>query len=100
MFLNVRSEHIDAFLRCEVDNFNTFLSQPINAAGKVNGFANDHHADPELQNKTTAIPARRQRGYHYFVAIATLSARLPKSVRLAMHRRVVLLDSTIVAGAE
>src|SRR5688572_10985370 len=100
MFFNVRREHIDALLGCEVDHLNAFFSQPIKSTAKVNGFANDHHADSELQNKTAAIPAGREGSNHYLVTIGTLSPCLAESICLPMHRWIVLLNAAIVTGTK
>src|SRR6185503_20995336 len=73
---------------------------PLGTALKVDRFPNHNRANPELPNQPTAVPARRKRRYHYFVAIASLAACFAKRIGLTMNRRIVLLHATIVTAPQ
>ncbi len=86
--------------RSEIDDRDAVFAQPIEAAGKVDGLADDHRADPELPHEAAAVPARGECRDHDRVAVGPLAAGLAECVRLAVDRRIALLDASIVPAAE
>jgi biotin carboxylase len=97
---NVVREHLDAIFGVQVDDVSAILLQPIDAAVKIYGLADNYCPDAELADQATAIPAGRERGNHDFVAVSALAARLSKGVRLSMYGRIAFLHSAVVAAPE
>ena len=60
----------------------------------------DHRTDFELSHQSAAIPARRQRGHHDLIFVRALATGASERVRLSMNRRIVFLDTSIMAPAE
>jgi len=89
-----------ALRRPQVDHFNPTLAQPVDASGEVFRLTDDDRADLELHDQSAAIPTRRERGHHDFVAIIPLSAGFTESIGLGMYGRIVFLHPPIVPGAE
>jgi hypothetical protein len=98
--LNIVGEQRDAFLRPKIYDDYTGLAQPIDAAGKISGLPYDHRRNGKLADQATAIPAGRQRGDHDFVAVGALTACPPERVGFAVNRRVVLLNTAVMAASE
>jgi hypothetical protein len=76
------------------------LRQPMATALKVDRFPNNNGANPELPNQPAAVPARRKRRDHYFVAITSLAARLAKRICFAVNRRIAFLDAAVVTASQ
>src|SRR5438046_3963198 len=79
-----------------VEDFGSVFAEPVDAAAKIHGFADDHRADAKLTDQAAAIPAGGKRGYHDFVAITSLSPCFAKSIRLTMRGRIAFLHSAVV----
>src|SRR5258708_36701273 len=71
---DVGGQEVDAFGGVEVDDLDAIFAEPVDAAVEIAGFADDYGGDAELADEAAAIPARRQRGDHNFVAIGALAA--------------------------
>src|SRR6266571_6436292 len=97
---DVGRQHVDAFFGAQVDDFNTILSQPIDAAAEIHRLPDNHGADAELPDQTAAIPARRERCDHNLVAVTSLAARFSKGVGLSVCGRVALLHPPVAAPSE
>src|SRR5882762_11887324 len=76
MIGNVPPEHLDAFARMGVEDFDPVLAEPVKAAAEIHGLADDHGANAKLADEAAAIPAGSQGGHHDFVAVGTLAAGL------------------------
>src|SRR5579864_5808795 len=97
---NEFGEHLNAFLTCEIEDGDAICAQPVEAARKVHRIADDNGADAELPNQAAAIPARRERRDHNFVAIAALAACIAKRGGFGVHRGIAVLNAAIVPAAE
>jgi hypothetical protein len=84
----------------QVDDAGAVFDEPVEAAAKTHGFADDEGADVELANEAAAVPAGSERGDHDFVAVGALAAGFAKGVGLAVNARVALLDAAVAAAAE
>jgi hypothetical protein len=84
----------------EFDHLDSVLAEPVHAALEGFRFAHYDGANAKLPDKATAVPARRQRRDHDRVTIRTLATRLSKGVRLAVDRRIILLDAPVVSASE
>src|SRR3990172_4823392 len=84
----------------QVNDLDAILSQPLDPALEIHRLAHDDRADVELADEAAAIPARRERGDHDLVAIGLDAPRVAESVRLAVHRGVVLLDAPVVPAPQ
>src|SRR5260370_20737285 len=100
MVCNVFREYSNALLGMHVDYTDSVSDQPIDSDAEIHGLPDHHGADPKLANQPAAIPARRQRRNHDFVAITPLPARFSKSIRFAMRGGIALLHSAVVAASE
>src|SRR5437016_5310538 len=96
---NVFSKHLDAFFRMGVKDLGAVFAEPVNAAAKIHGFADDYRADAKLANQAAAIPAGSERGHHDFVAVAPLPACFAKSIRFTVRGGIAFLDSAVVAAS-
>src|SRR5882672_7636933 len=83
-----------------VEDFGAVFAEPIDAALKIHGLADDDGADAELPDEAAAIPARSESGYHDFVAVGALAAGFAKGVRLTVRGRIAFLHPTIVAASQ
>src|SRR5712692_1849003 len=100
MVRNVPGENSNALLGVQVDDIDSILDQPIDAAAEIYGLADHYGANAKLADQAAAIPARSQRGHHDFVAVSPLPARFAKRIRLAMRGRITLLHSAVVAASQ
>src|SRR6266849_6927224 len=100
MVRNVPGENSNALLGVQVDDIDSILAQPIDAAAEIHGLADHYGANAKLADQAAAIPARSQRGRHDFVAVSPLPARFAKRIRLAMRGRITLLHSAVVAASQ
>jgi len=55
---NIFRKHLNTFFGMEVDDFGAVLAQPIDAAAKIYGLADDNGANAKLADQAAAIPAR------------------------------------------
>src|ERR1051325_6635696 len=94
------AEHPDALLRVQVDDLDAVLGEPPFAALEVHRLAEHDLRNPELPHQAAAVPAGRERRDHHRVAIAALAAGIAESIRLAVHRGVVLLDAAAVGTSQ
>ena len=93
-------EHADAFLICEVDDLDAVFAQPIQSPVEVHGLSNNYFADAKLTHQTAAIPARRKRGDHNFIAVTALPAGFAKSIGFRVHGRIIFLNAAVVTAPE
>src|SRR6266478_2321712 len=100
MVRNVPGEHSNALLGVQVDDIDSILDQPIDAAAEIYGLADDYGADAELADEAAAIPARSQRRDHNLVAVTSLPARLSKRIRFTVRGRIAFLHSAVVAFSQ
>jgi len=94
------AEKLLALGAVEVDHFDPPLAQPVDPAAEGSRLAHHHRANLKLHHQAAAVPARCQGRDHDGVAVVTLAPRLAKGVRLAMHRRIVLLHPPVVPAAQ
>src|SRR5208282_3791047 len=80
--------------------FDAVFAEPIDPAAEIHRFAHDNGPNPKLTDQPAAIPAGRERRGHDFVAVTLLAPRFAKRIRLAMHGRVVVLHSAVVAAPQ
>src|SRR5450755_3301560 len=59
--LNEGIQQAFAFRRTHIDDFDTVLTQPVNAPTKRTRLSHDHFHDAELSDETAAVPTRRER---------------------------------------
>ncbi len=97
---NVARQHLDAFARIHIDHRDPILAEPFDAALKGLRFTDDDGADTELPYQAAAVPARREGGNHYAVAVTSLTARPAKCVGLAVDRGVVFLNTPVMTAAQ
>src|SRR5262249_34481786 len=97
---NELAHHLDAIWRSEVHDAHAILAKPVEAAGEIDGVADDERADPELAHEPAAVPAGREGRREDLVAIGLLAARLPKGVGLPVNRGIPLLDPAVPPAAE
>src|SRR6266704_4236826 len=97
---DVGRQHVDAFFGAQVDDFNTILSQPIDAAAEIHRLPDNHGSDAELADQTAAIPARCEGCDHNLVAITSLAARSSKRVGLSVCGWIALLHPSVVSPSE
>src|SRR5882757_806683 len=90
IFSDVSGEEIDAIGGVQIDDLDAIFAKPVDAALEVDRFSDDYGRNAELADQTAAIPTRRQRGDHDFVAIGALTACAAEGVRLTVNARVVL----------
>ena len=57
-------------------------------------------ADPELPHEPAAIPARRQRGHHYHVAVTLLPAGSAKGIGFPVDAGIAFLHPAVVSSAQ
>src|SRR5260370_2144046 len=86
--------------RLRVDHVVALPTERVVPATKIYGLAYDHGADAKLADQAAAIPTRRQRRDHDFVAVTPLPARFAKRVRFAMRRRIAFLHPAGAAASE
>ena len=84
----------------QIDDVDTMLAQPVDAALEGDRFAHHHSADIELPHQPAAVPAWRQRGDHDGVLVAALATSLAECIGLAVHGRVVFLHAAVMAAAK
>src|ERR1700722_486672 len=94
------AHHVDAFGRSQVDDVETFFSQPDAAALGVDGVADNDLLEAELKDEAGAIPAGRKRGDQNQIAEVRLAASGAERVRFAVQGRVAVLHQTIAARAD
>ncbi len=97
---DIFGEHLDAFVRMSVEDFGAVLAQPIDAAAKIYGLADNYSADAKLADEAAAIPTGSQRGHHNFVTVAALAACFAERIRFTMGRWIALLHSAVAAASE
>src|SRR5438067_1279766 len=100
MFGDERAEHVDAFLRSEVDNLDSALAKPIDPALEVDRLADHDLADSELADESAAVPAGGEGCDHDLVAVVALPAGVPEGVCFAVDGRIVVLDAAVVSASE
>jgi hypothetical protein len=100
MLVDVVRHKLNAFGRVQINHHYTVLRKPLGTALKVDRFTNHNGANPELPNQPAAVPARRQRRDHYFVAITSLAARLAKGICFAVNRRISFLHAPVVTASQ
>src|ERR1700730_4569153 len=93
-------EKLHTFVRRKINDFDSIFLKPVDAAAKIDRFADDHGCDSKLPDQSAAIPARRQRGHHNFVAIAALTPRFAKRIGLAVRRRIAILHPAVAPAAQ
>src|SRR5260370_18946593 len=79
---DVGRQHVDAFFGAQINDFNTILSQPIDAAAEIHRLPDHHSPNSELSDEAAAIPARRERCDHNLVAVTSLTLPFSKVVGL------------------
>jgi hypothetical protein len=77
-----------------------FSRSQSDAAAEIHRFADNNGGDTELADQSAAIPARRQRGDHDFVAIGALAAGPAERVGLTVDGRVIFLNTAVVAATQ
>src|SRR6266851_5145196 len=100
MVRNVPGENSNALLGVQVDDTDSILDQPIDAAAEIYGLADDYSAYAKLADQATAIPARSQRGHHDFIAVAPLPAGVSKRIRFTVRGRIAFLHSAVAAFSQ
>jgi hypothetical protein len=92
--------HRHAGLVVEHDDLDPVLGEPVVPAVERPCLAHDQPRDAELAHQAAAEPARRERGDHRRAPVRALPAGPAERVRLAVHRRVVVLDATVVTAPQ
>ena len=98
MHRNKSSQHFAALAIVEIDHLDTVFARRPGSA--VAALAHHERADPKLANQAAAIPARRKSGHHHQVAVAALSSRAAKGVRLAVNTWIALLNPPVAPAAQ
>src|ERR1700704_2691931 len=97
---DILAQQRGALRRIEIKDSYAKRAQPLHAALKIAALADDQRTEAKLPDQSTAIPARRQRGDHGQASIAALASRIAEGIGLAMHRRVIVLHSTVMTRAD
>jgi hypothetical protein len=90
---------IGALFRVQIKDSYARLAKPLNAAAECSTLSDHQGANTELPHQPAAVPARRQRSDHHYIAIRSQSACTPKRIRFRMRRRITFLYASIVSGA-
>jgi len=97
---NIVRQQLDAFVGMGVEDFGAVFTEPVDAAAKIDGLADDNGADAELPNEAAAIPAGSKGGHHDFVSVGALAACFAESICFAVHRWIAFLNSAIVTASQ
>src|SRR5580658_1754855 len=97
---NESREHLHTLLRRKINHFDSVFLQPVHSAAKVYGFSDDYGSYSKLTDEPAAVPARRKRRHHNFVAIAFLAPRFAKRIGLPVSGRIPVLHSAVVTAAQ
>src|SRR6266849_3747992 len=100
MVRNVPGENSNALLGVQVDDIDSILDQPIDAAAEIHGLADNYSGDAKLADEPAAVPAGSERGHHDFVAVAPLPAGVSKRIRFTVRGRIAFLHSAVVAFSQ
>ena len=98
IFADVSGQEIDAIGGMQIDDLDAIFAKPVDAALEVDRFSDDYGRNAELADQTAAIPTRRQRGDHDFVAIGAVAPCAAEGVGFTVDARVVLLNPPIVTS--
>src|ERR1700734_250031 len=81
----------------QINNVDALLTQPVHTALGVDGVADNHLAEAELEDEAAAVPARRHRGDQNRVMPGGAAAGSAKGVGLSMQRTIAFLHQAVVA---
>ena len=100
MLLLKGADHVNAFGRGEIEDFNSLLFQPRYATLGVDAVADDDLLELELRDESGAVPAWRERGDENEITVGWLSTGGAEGICLTVHGWVAVLDEAIAASAE
>src|SRR5882757_2623551 len=80
----------------QIDNVDALLLEPVHTALRIHAITDDHLAEAELINQTTAVPARGERGDQDRVAPGRTAPGSAEGVGFSVQRAVAFLHQAVV----